>query len=218
VQSFHKAGAKYSFRPLETLSSFFLSFLHLLLQYTFLIIIPSTSDFARIVGEVKNDTGSAISNVEIAANLLDSSRKLVATVSSDIELEVMAVDSTGCFEILMPNPPAGITDYNFQPPAYELSNELEPSLIASGVALGGSPGDMQRVMTGQVRNAGESTVADVSVVGMLYDKDNRTIGCESSGTVNTQLGPDEISTFEISFSSVEDTFFYKYQAQGHSQE
>lgn len=178
----------------------------------------TNSDTLYLVGEVKNNTSDHLRFVKVSANLYDQEGQLLDTSFTYTWLDSLPPDDKSCFDILFLDAPTNWKEYEFEEVEYWTDAEPLPSLTIlndSGTYV--TPYGWYEII-GQVRNDENSAIESVSVVGTLYDASSSVIGCDFTFPNNSDLSPDQTSSFEMLFlgRDYSDAASYRLQADGNS--
>ncbi len=173
----------------------------------------------HILGEIENQTGSAVSDLTIESNLKDSKNKVLESQVESIYLSYLPAGKRTCFHVIYIDPPSGWSSYTFSEPAYSIAAGVKPDLQVTSQDGVYTSSDGEYTLSGKVKNNGNSTVFMVKVIGILYDSRGRIRGCAydyiDSSTLS--LFPGESRSFAIeyygrNFSDVDD---YDPQPDGY---
>jgi LysM repeat protein len=169
------------------------------------------------LGEVINNTGSSIEQVQVAASLYDSEGEMVAASSTFTEFDIVLNESKMPFALLFTELPSGFSHHQV--------------VALSGVAVdhwgrnymdltiesdrGEASGEQAYVITGQVRNTGQYDTEQVRMVVTAYDAEGQVVGIRRGSPETQTLGVSESSPFRVSLSSLGgQVVTYTVQVQG----
>jgi LysM repeat protein len=169
------------------------------------------------LGEVINNTGAAIEQVQVAVSLYDAEGEVVATGSTFTEFDIIPNESKMPFALLFTEPPSGFSHHQV--------------VALSGVAVahwgrnymdltiesdrGEVSGERAYVVTGQVRNTGQHDAEQIRMVVTAYDAEGRVVGIRRGSPETQTLGIGESSPFRVSLSSLGgQVVTYTVQVQG----
>jgi LysM repeat protein len=173
------------------------------------------------LGEVINNTGADIEQVQVAVSLYDAEGEVVATGSTFTEFDIIPNESKMPFALLFTEPPSGFSHHQV--------------VALSGVAVahwghnymdltiesdrGEASGERAYVVTGQVRNTGQHDAEQVRMVVTAYDAEGRVVGIRRGSPETQTLGIGESSPFRVSLSSLGgQVVTYTVQLQGRQME
>jgi len=165
------------------------------------------------VGEVQNDTGSILTDVLVTVHIYDDDGSWLASASNYVLLDRLLPGGHTCFHVYH-EPIAGAYQFDIDSPDYSTTTEVPPSLVFTDHSARYDSGWI--VIDGEVTNEEEQSVIDGRVVGAIYDAEYTVLGCEYCYLDNSDLGPGESSTFELTFTDrdYEDVLHYFIQAEG----
>jgi LysM repeat protein len=173
------------------------------------------------LGEVINNTGADIEQVQVAVSLYDAEGEVVATGSTFTEFDIIPNESKMPFALLFTEPPSGFSHHQV--------------VALSGVAVahwgrnymdltiesdrGEVSGERAYVVTGQVRNTGQHDAEQVRMVVTAYDAEGQVVGIRRGSPETQTLGIGESSPFRVSLSSLGgQVVTYTVQVQGRQME
>jgi hypothetical protein len=155
----------------------------------------------HILGEIENQTGSAVSNPIIESNLKNSKNKVLEKQEDPILISYLPAGKRTCFHVIYDNPPSGWTSYSLSVPAYSVAMGAQPDLEIRNLVEDYISGSGEYTISGNVRNNGSSRVYLVKVIGTLYDSKNKVVGCacEYIDASSLYLDYNQSSSFKIEF-------------------
>jgi hypothetical protein len=152
----------------------------------------------HVLGEVGNNSGTAVDFVKVTANLFNASHQLVATESSFTDPTLLSPSDYACFDVLFLTPPTYAT-LELEAPSYQTPFET----YSPGLTVLSPSGSVDGIgfyhIIGQVQNNGGATSHFVQPVGTLYDNSGNVLDCESTYVSSTDLTPGQTSAFDIQF-------------------
>jgi len=172
----------------------------------------------HIVGEVSNDTGNHLRDVQITANIFNGIGQLIDTGFANIHLDNLPAGDKTCFRISLEEP-TGWSYYEFGPPSYLTDGEPLPNLVVLNDSGSYYPVFGWYKVNGQVRNDHGTRVEYVRPVGTLYDASGIVIGCDFTSIEGMHLDPGQTSSFEMVFLGRDyaDAASYRLQVNGNPQ-
>ncbi len=156
------------------------------------------------LGEVINNTGASIEQVQVAVSLYDAQGEMVATGSTFTEFDIVPNGDRMPFALLFTEPPSdfshhqvvalsGVTVAHWGRNYMDLTIELDH---------GEASGERVYVVTGQVRNTGQYEAEQIRIVVTAYDAEGRVVGIRRANPETQILGVGEFSPFRVSLSSL----------------
>lgn len=176
--------------------------------------------YIHIVGEVNNNTSANLRYVKITANLFNSSGTFLGSDYTFTELSNLPAWQKTCFDLVFyPKPPAGWTNFTFEPLSYLTGGDPQPKLTAYNHSGSYNATYGWYEIIGLVRNDGSVTYNYVQPIATLYDASDTVIGCDYTFTNTYPLSPGQSSSFELTFSDKDysDAASYRLQVDGLSQ-
>jgi hypothetical protein len=173
----------------------------------------------HILGQLENQTGSDVTNLSIESSLKNSRNKVLESQTDMVFLSYLPVGKRTCFDIIYIDPPSGWSSYALSSPAYSVATGTQPDLeiTSPNGDYDSSSGDY--TLSGNVRNDGISRVDIVKVIGSLYDRNDKILGCANNyiNSLPPSLYSNQSSSFTIDFygrdfDNVDD---YKLQPDGY---
>lgn len=169
------------------------------------------------LGEVINNTGAGIEQVQVAVSLYDAEGEMVATGSTFTEFDIIPNGGKMPFALLFTEPPpsfshhqvvalSGVTVAHWGRNYIDLTIESDRGEASGGRAY---------VVTGQVRNTGQHDVEQIRIVVTAYDAEGRVVGIRRGSPETQTLRVGQSSPFGVSLSSLGgQVVTYTVQAQG----
>jgi LysM repeat protein len=169
------------------------------------------------LGEVINNTGASIEQVQVAVSLYDAEGEVVATSSTFTEFDIIPSESKMPFALLFIEPPSdfsyhqvvalsGVTVAHWGRNYMDLTIESD---------RGEASGERAYVVTGQVRNTGQYDAEQIRIVITTYDAEGQVVGVRRGGPETQTLGVGESSPFRVSLSPLGgQVVTYTVQVQG----
>ena len=156
------------------------------------------------LGEVINNTGASIEQVQVAVSLYDAGDEMVATGSTFTEFDIVPNGDRMPFALLFTEPPSdfshhqvvalsGVTVAHWGHNYLDLTIELDHGEASS---------ERVYVVTGQVRNTGQYEAEQIRIVVTAYDAEGRVVGIRRANPETQTLGVGESSPFGVSLSSL----------------
>jgi LysM repeat protein len=156
------------------------------------------------LGEVMNNTGASMEQVQVAVSLYDDGGEIVATGSTFTEFDIIPNEGKMPFALLFPEPPPNLSHHQVVAlsgvtVAHWGRNYMDLSIESD---RGEASGERAYVVTGQVRNTGQYNAEQIRIVVTAYDADGRVVGIRRGSPEAQTLGVGESSPFEVSLSSL----------------
>ena len=156
------------------------------------------------LGEVVNNTGAGIEQVQIAVSLYDAEGETVATRSTFTEFDIIPNEGKMPFALLFTEPPSGFSQHQVAALSgvtvvHWGRNYMDLTIESD---QGEASGERAYVVTGQVRNTGQYEAEQIRIVVTVYDAEGRVVGIRRSSPETQTLGVDESSPFRVSLSSL----------------
>jgi hypothetical protein len=155
----------------------------------------------HILGELENQTGSAVTNLWIDSSLKSSRNKVLESQTDMVFLSYFPAGKRTCFDIIYVDPPSGWSSYSLSSPAYSIATGAQPDLEISSLDRSYNSSNGEYTLSGNVRNDGSSYVNMVKVIGSVYDRNDKILGCAYSYITasSLSLNPGGTSSFKIEF-------------------
>jgi hypothetical protein len=173
----------------------------------------------HILGLIENQTGSAVSNLWIKSSLKSSKNKVLESQTDMVFLSYLPAGDRTCFDIIYIDPPSGWSSYALSSPAYSVATSTQPDLEITSRNGDYDSSNGEYTLSGTVRNDGSSLVEMVKVIGSLYDRNDKVLGCANNyiNSLPPSLYTNQSSSFTIDFygrdfDNVDD---YKLQPDGY---
>jgi len=169
------------------------------------------------LGEVINNTGAGIEQVQVAVSLYDAEGEMVATSSTFTEFDIIPNEGKMPFALLFNEPPSSFSHHQVVAlsgvtVAHWGRNYMDLSIESDH---GEASGERVYVVTGQVRNTGQHDVEQVRMVATAYDAEGRVVGIRRGSPETQTLEVGESSPFRVSLSPLGgQVVTYTVQAQG----
>jgi LysM repeat protein len=173
------------------------------------------------LGEVINNTGASIEQVQVAVSLYDAEGEMVATGSIFTEFDIIPNEGKMPFALLFTEPPpsfshhqvvalSGVTVTHWGRNYIDLTIESDH---------GEASGERAYVVTGQVSNTGQHDAERIRMVVTAYDAEGRVVGIRRGSPETQTLGVGESSSFRVSLSPLGgQVITYTVQVQGQRME
>ena len=152
------------------------------------------SSYRHVIGEISNETSNYVTLVKLTINFFNGTQ-LVETQYTYTHLRNIHPHEKTCFGITVQEPTTW-TSYAFEPLSYSTYGYSRPNLpitTASGNVFGSN---YYRVI-GQIRNDDSQPLTSVSALASMYDSEGRLIECDYGYVSNGNLGPGQVSSFDI---------------------
>jgi LysM repeat protein len=173
------------------------------------------------LGEVINNTGASIEQVQIAVSLYDAEGEIVATGSTFTEFDIIPNEGKMPFALLFTEPPSGFSYHQVVAlsgvtVAHWGRNYMDLTIESDH---GEASGEQAYAVTGQVRNTGQHDAEQIRIVVTAYDAEGRVVGIRRASPETQTLGVGESSPFGVSLSSLGgQVVTYTVQVQGWQME
>lgn len=172
------------------------------------VVLPNHSTaydsvFGHIIyGEVSNRTGD-----EIAAIRVTATRPNGETSSTFVKIGRLKPGESGCFALYtqsaQPWDDAKLSVSSMK--SARPRPNLFPVLVATIVTQGDDP-----AIVGTARNENRALVRAATVVGTLYDVDERVIGCERSSVQPPTVPPNGVVSYSVLFTQRTEALVYGF--------
>ncbi|MDH4136723.1 MAG: FxLYD domain-containing protein [Anaerolineae bacterium] len=173
------------------------------------------------LGEVINNTGASIEQVQVAVSLYDDEGEMVATGSTFTEFDIIPNEGKMPFALLFTEPPSDFSHHQVVAlsgvtVAHWGRNYIDLTIESD---RGEASGERVYVITGQVKNTGQHNVEQIRMVVTAYDAEGRVVGIRRGGPETQTLGVGESSPFRVSLSPLGgQVVTYTVQVQGRRME
>jgi LysM repeat protein len=169
------------------------------------------------LGEVINNTGASIEQVQVAVSLYDAEGEMVDTGSTFTEFDIIPNGDRMPFALLFTEPPpdfshhqvvalSGVTVAHWGRNYMDLTIESDH---------GEASGERVYVVTGQVKNSGQYEAEQIRIVVTAYDAEGQVVGIRRANPETWKLGVGESSPFGVNLSSLGgQVVTYTVQVQG----
>ena len=156
------------------------------------------------LGEVINNTGAGIEQVQVAVSLYDAEGEMVATGSTFTEFDIIPHEGKMPFALLFTEPLPGFSHHQVVAlsgvtVAHWGRNYMDLTIESDH---GEASGERVYVVTGQVRNTGQYDAEQIRMVVTAYDAEGRVVGIRRGSPETQTLGVGESSPFRVSLSSL----------------
>jgi hypothetical protein len=155
-----------------------------------------------VVGEVVNNTGQPLEDVQVSVSLLDGAGAEVAREQWPARRHVLQPGQGGPFVVILNDPPEGWSEFRATADAIPASFYLAriSTEFAVGEVEAAQPPFGSYALAGTVANAGQDA-RYVEVTGTLYDETGRVLAVESTTLEQDVLAAGEEAPFLITFYS-----------------
>jgi LysM repeat protein len=154
------------------------------------------------LGEVINNTGASIEQVQVAVSLYDAWGEMVAAGSTFTEFDIIPNESKMPFALLFTKPPSGFSHHQVVAlsgvtVAHWGRNYMDLTLESD---RGEASGERVYVVTGQVKNTGQHDAEQIRIVVTAYDAEGRVVAIRRASPEMQILEVGESSPFRVSLS------------------
>ncbi|MDX9831102.1 MAG: FxLYD domain-containing protein [Anaerolineae bacterium] len=156
-----------------------------------------------IVGEVRNDTGSNVNDVEISATLRDGSGNVVDSDYFWSMIEILTPGMTSPFRIIFSEPPAWVS-YDLQV-TWDTTTSHHPYALEVLNSTSYFDSYDEFHVVGEVRNQYAELRNYVRAFVTMYDAQGQVIGADSSYTNPNELSPGQTASFDAG------VYFWKHK-------
>lgn len=165
----------------------------------------------RVIGYVENKGNTPVEDIQVAASLLGSDGKTVASDQSIYERNVLPPGERSPFLVMFSQKPSGWESEKLQVQA----KPLNPRSFAAGRRAEGlkvedsslNPPANQFAgftVSGQVKNEGDKVAEGVEVIAILYDAEGQPLGVGQTYTDLKEIAPNDTAPFSIDFYNVKE--------------
>jgi LysM repeat protein len=156
------------------------------------------------LGEVINNTGASIEQVQVAVSLYDAEGEMVTTGSTFTEFDIIPDESKMPFALLFTDPPSGFSRHQVVALSGVTVAHWGRNYMDLGIESdhGEASGERAYVVTGQLRNTGQYDAEQIRMVITAYDAEGRVVGIRRGRPETQTLGVGESSPFRVSLSSL----------------
>ncbi len=158
-----------------------------------------------VVGEIFNGTNDYIENIIIRADFYENGQ-WVGTFDGIVRMRILPPNTKTCF-VLLADGLLGLIphEYELTLVSYDQTDRQPAWLeVVSLVARFDPTMPELLILSGEVRNPGDSEIELGSVTGTLYDAAGTVVDCREGGINSDPLSPGEQGTFELDFFFVGD--------------
>ena len=159
----------------------------------------STFGARSIVGEVQNNSASAVHFVSVVADIYNANGQLIDTQSTYAERDILPAGGKSCYRVIFFAEPVGWNSYQLSA-NYSVATEQPRALTITSVAVGSNPTYYELI--GQVRNDSQQDQKFVKIVGTLYSSDGMVIRCDLTYANAETMAPGASSSWKLSFFGV----------------
>lgn len=169
------------------------------------------------LGEVINNTGADIEQVQVAVSLYDAEGEMVASGSTFTEFDIIPNGGKMPFALLFTEPPPGFSHHQVVAlrgvTVAHWGRNYKDLTIESD--RGEASGERVYVVTGQVKNTGQYDAEQIRIVVTAYDAEGQVVGIRRGSPETQTIGVGESSPFRVSLSPLGgQVVTYTVQAQG----
>jgi hypothetical protein len=160
----------------------------------------SASGTLHVVGEIRNRRDAAVELVEITGNFYSSGGVLLGTAFTFAGLAVIPSGGDSPFDLILLNPPAGITNFNVQVTDFFTTASTEP-VAGLSVQLTNSfrQGDTLHLVGTVTNNSGQSWDS-IKVIGGLYAGNGSITRTNFTFVAPGRLAPGLKASFDLVFT------------------
>jgi hypothetical protein len=161
-----------------------------------------TSDGSlHILGEIENRTGRDVTNLWIESSLKNSKNKVLESQTDMVFLSYFPAGKRTCFDVIYVDPPSGWSSYTLSDPVYSVATSTQPNLEITSLDRSYNATSGDYTLSGTVWNNGSTGVSLVKVVGTLYDRGDKVLGCAYNYITASSLYlySNQSSSFKIEF-------------------
>jgi len=155
--------------------------------------------FFVVAGVIENALQTNIEAVNVTATFYDAENKLIGTIETPVELEILKPNQRVPFRIyLLVNSTTAITDISYELMLEFVETTEEP--IEGLVILNQTPSidkDGYYIISGELQHQGSMTAHAVKLLCTYYDSDGNVLAV-SHADVSAVMDPNETRPFEIS--------------------
>jgi hypothetical protein len=173
----------------------------------------------HILGELENQTGADVTNLWIDSSLKNSKNKVLESQTDMVFLSYFPAGKRTCFDIIYVDPPDDWSSYSLSSPTYSIATSTQPDLEITSKKGDYDSSNGEYTLSGNVRNDGSSYTYMVKVIGSLYDRNDKILGCAYNyiNALPPNLYSNQSSSYTIDFygrdfDNVDD---YKLQPDGY---
>jgi LysM repeat protein len=156
------------------------------------------------LGEVINNTGASIEQVQVGVSLYDAEGEMVSNGSTFTEFDTIPNGGKMPFALLFTERPSNfshhqVTALSGVTIAHWGRNYMDLIIESDH---GEASGERAYVVTGQVRNTGQYDAEQIRMVITAYDAEGRVVGIRRGSPETQTLAVGESSPFRVSLSSL----------------
>jgi LysM repeat protein len=151
----------------------------------------------EVLGEVFNNTGTPLTNVQLIVLLKDSNDQPIQRQSAFVARDVIPPNETSPFRILFSAPPASFAKFSLLPLRAE-PGSLDAYGRVTIEAPAGTPNGVQFKVVGQAKNADASAIRALRLIITAYDAERKVIGYRTVDAIQQPLEPEASTPFEVS--------------------
>jgi LysM repeat protein len=151
----------------------------------------------EVVGEVFNNTGTPLTNVQLMVLLKDSNDQPLQRQSAFVARDVIPPNETSPFRILFSAPPAGFATFSLLPLRAE-PGTLDAFAKVTVENPNGIPNGSQFNVTGLAKNNDSVPVRALRLVITAYDSERKVVGYRYVDAIQQPLEPGGSAPFEVS--------------------
>lgn len=156
------------------------------------------------LGEVINNTGASIEQVQVAVSLYDAEGEMVATGSTFTEFDIIPNEGKMPFALLFTEPPSSFSYHQVVSLSGVIVDHWGRNYMDLSVESdrGEVSGERVYAVIGQVRNIGQYDAEQIRIVVTAYDAEGQVVGIRRGSPETQTLRVGESSPFRMSLSSL----------------
>jgi LysM repeat protein len=150
----------------------------------------------EVLGEVFNNTGTPLTNVQLLVLLKDDADQTLQRQAAFVARDVIPPNETSPFRILFSAPPANFKTFTLLP------LRAEPGSVDGYARVtidnpAGTPNGVQFKVVGQAKNADAQSIRALRLIVTAYDAQRKVIGYRSVDAIQQPLEPNASAPFEV---------------------
>lgn len=154
------------------------------------------SNELHLVGEIQNNTGQAIEDVNIAASFVDANGKTAGGTQGYAEIADLQPGDVSSHDVTQFPAPTNMASYNLH-----MTWGKPLNVPAKGLSVQNDPpfddGNGHIQITGQVQNNGTATAYNVDVVATFYHTDGTVAFVSDNHASPSTLNSGDVAQFEL---------------------
>jgi LysM repeat protein len=150
----------------------------------------------EVLGEVFNNTGTPLTNVQLLVLLKDDADQTLQRQAAFVARDVIPPNETSPFRILFSAPPANFKTFALLP------LRAEPGSVDGYARVtidnpAGTPNGVQFKVVGQAKNVDAQSIRALRLIVTAYDAQRKVIGYRSVDAIQQPLEPNASAPFEV---------------------